>query len=99
LAVGIGAYIILMAGILFNALRPTQKTTRRIAKIFTILYLVQLGVGAFNVALLAPIWLQLVHLLLSDMIRIALVLFIAAAFAQQAPQAEPVELSGKEVYV
>jgi heme A synthase len=99
LAVGIGAYIILMAGILFNALRPTQKTTRRIAKIFTILYLVQLGVGAFNVALLAPIWLQLVHLLLSDLILIALVLFIAAAFAQQAPQAEPVELSRKEVYV
>ena len=41
----------------------------------------QLIVGAFNVALLAPIPLQLVHLLLADLMWLALVLLIAAMLA------------------
>ncbi len=41
----------------------------------------QFIVGAFNVALLAPIPLQLVHLLLADLMWLALVLLIAATLA------------------
>lgn len=41
----------------------------------------QFIVGAFNVALLAPIPLQLVHLLLADLMWLALVLLIAAMLA------------------
>lgn len=41
------------------------------------LYLLQLAVGLLNVGLLAPVPLQLVHLLLSDLIWIALVLLSA----------------------
>jgi hypothetical protein len=45
------------------------------------LVLVQLGVGALNLALLAPVWLQVVHLLVADLLWIALVLLCAAQLA------------------
>jgi heme A synthase len=38
---------------------------------------VQLAAGALNLALLAPVWMQLVHLLLADLLWIALVLLAA----------------------
>ena len=38
---------------------------------------VQLVAGLVNVALLAPIWLQLVHLLLADLVWIGFVLLAA----------------------
>jgi cytochrome c oxidase assembly protein subunit 15 len=40
---------------------------------------IQAAMGALNVVLLAPVWLQLVHLLLADLLWIALVLLGAAA--------------------
>jgi heme A synthase len=83
IAIGVGIFTILMAGI-FNAARPTE-ASRGLGKLFMVLYLCQLIVGAFNVALLAPIWLQLFHLFMADVILISLVLFMAAAFAQPVP--------------
>jgi len=38
------------------------------------LFLLQLGLGVFNVILLAPVWLQLVHLLVADLVWIGQVL-------------------------
>ncbi len=43
----------------------------------TIAYLVQLALGALNVYLEAPVWMQLVHLAVADVIWILLVLFAA----------------------
>jgi heme A synthase len=51
------------------------------------LVFVQLGAGAVNLLLHAPIWLQLLHLLLSDLVWIALVLLGCAAL--QSPAREP----------
>jgi heme A synthase len=48
--------------------------TRNIARILIGLVLVQFGLGFVNVILLAPIWLQLVHLLMTTLIWIAFVL-------------------------
>lgn len=79
IAIFVGIYLLAVAA-LFNATRPTNYT-RRIAKILTAVYLVQIGMGALNVVLLAPIWMQLLHLLLSDVVLIVWVLFMAAAFA------------------
>jgi heme a synthase len=45
------------------------------------LVVVQLSAGVINVFLLAPIWLQLVHLLLADAIWITLVLLAADALS------------------
>jgi heme A synthase len=41
----------------------------------------QLGAGAINLTLLAPVWMQLVHLLLADLLWLSLVLL-----AVEAPQ-------------
>jgi len=47
----------------------------------------QVGLGSLNVLLLAPVWLQLVHLLVADLLWIALVLLAAAALAARATTA------------
>jgi heme a synthase len=46
----------------------------------------QVAVGAVNVLLLAPVWLQLVHLLVADLLWIAVVLLAAAVLAGRASQ-------------
>lgn len=48
---------------------------------------VQFVAGALNVALLTPVWLQLAHLLLADVVWVALVLFGAEALSEQAAPA------------
>jgi heme A synthase len=58
--------------------RPTVATRRLMTAVIG-LWLAQLLLGALNVYLLAPISLQLAHLLLSDLIWIALVVLAAAA--------------------
>jgi heme A synthase len=45
---------------------------------------VQVAMGALNVLLLAPVWLQLVHLLLADLLWIAVMLLAAAALRRDA---------------
>jgi heme A synthase len=51
------------------------------------LTLLQIGLGIANVLLLAPVWLQLVHLLAADGIWIAFVLLSAASLAATTPAA------------
>jgi heme A synthase len=67
-------------------LRP-DPGVRRAAVAFVSVIAVQVIVGLVNVALLAPIAIQLVHLLLADLAWIALVLLGARALA--APRAQP----------
>jgi heme A synthase len=57
------------------------RMTQRLAATQIILFLVQLGAGALNVILLAPVWMQLVHLALAVSVWTTLVLLGAAAFA------------------
>jgi len=61
--------------------RGTKEAVRRLAGWVIALALLQLATGAVNVLLLAPVWLQLVHLLLADLLWIALVLLAARALA------------------
>jgi heme A synthase len=84
IAIAAGAYTIVIIGVI-NTRQPNP-LARRIGRIFTVLYFVQLASGALNVVLLAPIWMQLWHLLLSDLLWLMLVLFAARAFAQPAAQ-------------
>lgn len=60
-------------------------------RIVVALTITQLALGLLNVILLAPVWLQLVHLLLADAIWISFVLLGASALAEAAPspRAEP----------
>ena len=70
LAVASGAFFLLAA---IAAIRAKTQTGWALA----CLVLIQLGAGAMNLALLAPVWMQLVHLLLADALWIALVLAAA----------------------
>jgi heme A synthase len=56
--------------------------SRPFSKWLSGLVLAQLGAGLLNLALHAPIWLQLVHLMLSDLIWIVFVLLASASLAQ-----------------
>src|SRR5829696_6574885 len=52
------------------------------------------GGGLLNAALLAPVWLQIVHLLLADLLWLALVLLSAASLAPRDVRAEEFESVG-----
>jgi heme A synthase len=80
LAVAVGLLLAVSIAAVLRA-RPGP-AVRRWALALAALYAVQLGVGLVNVWLLAPVALQLLHLLLSDGIWIALVLLAATALQE-----------------
>ncbi len=88
LALAVGCYVVLTASYVSNFLRPTARVQRLTALLVTV-FLLQLGAGLLNLYLLAPVWLQLAHLLLADLLWLALVLTTAAALAAPAVEAEP----------
>jgi heme A synthase len=59
-------------------LKP-EASTRRLALSLVGLFGIQLAAGLANVILLAPIWLQQLHLFLADLVWVALVLMGASA--------------------
>jgi heme A synthase len=89
LAVGVGIYLVAASGVI-HALRPSH-ATKRFGQALAVLFVIQLCVGMLNVLLRAPVLMQIVHLLLADLVWIALVLLTAAALAQKAPRTETVE--------
>jgi len=85
IAIGVSGLLILTA---YSARsRQPGNDVKRWSTTLIALVFVQLGAGAVNLLLHAPIWLQLLHLLLSDLVWIALVLLGCAAL--QPPGREP----------
>jgi cytochrome c oxidase assembly protein subunit 15 len=73
-----------------RALQATTETpVRRWAWIAAVLALVQMGAGLLNLILLAPVWMQIVHLLLADAVWIAMVLLAARPLALAPPVVAP----------
>jgi heme A synthase len=58
-----------------------QGRVGRIARLASLLVLVQLGLGTVNALLAAPIWIQIVHLLVADIVWMALVVLGADVLA------------------
>jgi len=83
LAVAVGLWLAIAALAAARA-RPTP-AVRRLALVVAALYAAQLALGMANVYLLAPVGVQIAHLLLSDLIWIALVLLMASALAADLP--------------
>jgi heme A synthase len=77
LAVLVGGYLIYFAYTLLKSRRDAW--VRRFGAALFFLVLAQLGVGLLNAALLAPVWLQIVHLLFADLLWLALVLLSASS--------------------
>ncbi len=68
--------------------RPAGGPGRRLADGVAVLIAIQLVAGVVNVILLAPVWMQVVHLLLADLLWIGFVLFTVETLAE--PVREPV---------
>lgn len=77
LAILTGVLVISVA--VFSVRKKPDPDTRTLAFLTGFLYLSQLGVGLFNLLLLAPVWLQLIHLLMADLTWMGFILFGAAA--------------------
>ncbi len=87
IAFGTAVYLVVL-GALARVARPNPDT-RRFSRALSVLFVTQLAVGSLNVVLLAPIPMQLIHLLLADIVWIVLILLTAATLAEQpavAPQ-------------
>ena len=71
---------LLFATVAFFALRVSTRPTMRVLSVVVIVStFVQLCAGVLNLSLLAPIPMQILHLLLADVVWVALVLFVAEA--------------------
>ncbi len=74
------------AAVSIAVLRSKQHAiASRLAAAVLILALTQLSAGAINLILLAPVWMQITHLLLADLVWIALVLLAVEARARALP--------------
>jgi heme A synthase len=82
LALGMAVLVAALAG--WVPRRRGGAAVRRWARALLVLFALQLAVGLVNLALAAPVALQLVHLLMADLVWIALVLLSAAALAPEA---------------
>jgi heme A synthase len=81
IAISVGFYLIFVATLL-GFLR-SDPYIKRFALVFVLLFLIQLGIGVINLALMAPVWMQIIHLLMADLVWIALVLMTATSFAER----------------
>lgn len=95
LAFVVGAFVVLAAWVAATQ-RPSPQVTR-LSRALVALFVVQLLVGALNVALKAPVAMQLVHLLLADGLWILWVVLSAAALAVEvrAPQLQSVPATAR----
>ncbi|WPB76197.1 COX15/CtaA family protein [Archangium violaceum] len=86
LAVVMGALVVFSAATVAR-LRPSPET-KRAATQLGVLYALQLVAGMVNLLLLAPVGMQLVHLLMADVVWIVLVRLSAAGLAVGAPRVD-----------
>lgn len=75
----LGCFLIAI-GVVILSKRPTP-VVRRLALAVVILTLLQAGAGAINVLLLVPVWMQITHLFIADLLWLALVLLTADVIA------------------
>lgn len=85
LSVAVGIYLIVTAA-LVRLLRP-HPSVARLGLSLAVLFTAQLGVGVVNIALAAPVWLQLVHLATAYSVWVIWVLLTAAGLSSRAPRA------------
>ena len=83
IAVGVGAYMFFLIQYLLNA--QNGPMTQRLTQIIGALFLLQLVAGIVNIYQQAPVWMQIVHLLLANLVWIVLVMLTATRLTQPTP--------------
>jgi heme A synthase len=79
-SVVVGLYLFFMTALVY--LFRANPRIQKLAKTVAILVAMQWIAGLVNLVLLAPVWMQVIHLLLADAVWLGYVLFSAANFAQ-----------------
>lgn len=77
----------------------SSERTRKLARVVMLMLGVEIVAGGVNVLLLAPVWMQIIHLLLADAMWIGLVLLTATTFESCtviAPETENRELKNRQ---
>lgn len=80
IAVFAGGYIALAALLVSRTAMAARSRARGVAGLVAL----QFAAGIANLSLLAPVWMQLTHLLIADLLWLALVLYAAAVFEVRA---------------
>jgi heme A synthase len=88
LAIALGAYLIFLCERAVAAVPAARRWANRLR----LLVLTQWAVGLMNIGLLAPVWLQLCHLLIADLLWIALVMLALETVPRQLVSARPAAL-------
>jgi len=83
LALTVGTVLLALA--VRVTLRDASPATSRVGRLAAGLVLAQVALGVLNLLLLAPIWMQLVHLFMADLVWLGAVLLTAAAAAEASP--------------
>ncbi len=75
IALAAGAFILIASlKVLKPGVAPTPKSAARFVMLFVFL---QILLGIVNVALLAPVWMQIAHLLVADLLWLSLIIMVA----------------------
>ncbi len=93
----VGLYTLYLASVV-TSLRP-DPATRKFGWGLVGLFFAQILIGSLNVTLKAPVWMQLVHLLMADLVWICLVLLSAVALARPAEATAGARQSASTVHV
>ncbi|MBP2646514.1 MAG: Protoheme farnesyltransferase [Gemmatimonadetes bacterium] len=80
LAITVGTVLLVLS--VRGTLRETSPATSLVGRFAAGLVLTQVAAGVLNLLLLAPIWMQLVHLFLADLVWLSAVLLTACAAAE-----------------
>jgi len=79
-AVLVGFYLLFV--VLWLGTLRSDGNIKRFAVALIMFYTLQLSAGLLNLVLLVPVWMQLVHLFLADMVWISLVLLVATTLGE-----------------
>lgn len=91
IAILASAYLFVVAPIIANA-RPGMGALV-FSRAVRVIVVIQLVAGVVNILLNVPVWMQIIHLLLADLMWIAVILLGASALSVPVPVAQPAELS------
>jgi heme A synthase len=87
LALGVGAYVVLAAALV--RARWGSPQVQRLSRLVVLVYLTQFAAGFLNMVLLAPVAMQLVHLLLADALWLTLIALGLSALGEPQGAAPP----------
>ena len=93
IAILVGFYQFFVASLI--GLFTSNPLVKRFAVAVIVFFFIQLLAGVVNLVLLAPVWMQLVHLFLADMVWISLVLLTASVLGEKADSEIPEFTAGQ----